>query len=81
MTTPIKICLREKCFMWREKDDLCAPGLHSSLSEALKVAIRVDEGSCRLPDSFGVACIRDWIGVGVDLKIILNQMMQNYISE
>jgi hypothetical protein len=65
MATPVKTCPREKCFMWKEKGDLCEPGLHSSLSEALKVAIKVDEGSCRLPDNFGVACIRDSHGGGL----------------
>lgn len=59
MTSQVKTCPHEKCFMWREKGDLCAHGLDSSLDEALKVAVKVDKGSCGLPDSFGVACIRD----------------------
>lgn len=32
MATPIKTCLREKRFMWREKGDLCAPSLYASLT-------------------------------------------------
>ncbi|GMA99499.1 hypothetical protein [Pelosinus sp. IPA-1] len=39
----------------------------------MKVAIKVDEGGGGLADNFGITCIRDWRGV--DLKIILNQMM------
>ncbi len=43
---PAEQCPEEFCFHWAPKGAFVAPGLHSSLAQAMKAAMPVGEGQC-----------------------------------